>query len=206
MIENPAGERNKQPILGVLQKYINKVDKFKLLEISSGPGLHSSFFATHFPNITFQPSELNRTCYTSIRAYRDLYKVNNVLDPVFIDISKDISTWDTKFEFNSFDFMLNINMIHISPFYCTEGLFKNAAKLLKPSGILFTYGSYAHNGVLEPLSNVLFNQRLITENPLWGVRDIVDIEKVAKLNSIELIEIVDLPGNNKCLVWQFKTQ
>lgn len=202
MIQNPAGERNKIPILGVLQKYINKDDKFSLLEISSGPGLHSSFYGTHFPNITFQPSELNRTCYTSIKAYRELYRVQNVLDPVFIDISQEMSTWATKLEENSYDFMLNINMIHISPFRCTEGLFMNAAKLLKPSGLLFTYGSYAHNGVLEPMSNVLFNQRLMAENPEWGVRDIVDLKKVAESNSIELIEIVELPGNNKCLVWK----
>lgn len=102
----------------------------------------------------------------------------------------------------SFDFILNINMVHISEFACTEGLFANAGKLLKPKGKLFTYGPYAENGVLVPESNVNFDMGLRAQNPAWGVRDIVDLEKVAQKNGIKLIEKYDMPANNKCLVWQ----
>lgn len=36
MFRNPAGERNKEPILNVLQKFIDPNVESKLLEISSG--------------------------------------------------------------------------------------------------------------------------------------------------------------------------
>jgi hypothetical protein len=36
MLRNPAGERNKQPILETLQQYINPDVSAKFLEISSG--------------------------------------------------------------------------------------------------------------------------------------------------------------------------
>lgn len=36
MLKNPAGERNKQPILEAIKKYINESTEGCLLEISSG--------------------------------------------------------------------------------------------------------------------------------------------------------------------------
>lgn len=36
MLRNPAGERNKQPILDAIKKYMNEDTKGCLLEISSG--------------------------------------------------------------------------------------------------------------------------------------------------------------------------
>lgn len=209
MLRNPAGERNKQPILEVLQKYINPDAKSTLLEISSGVGMHSSFFAEHFPNTTFQTSEFEREIFSSINAYRDNCATKNVLEPVFIDVSKDISEWDAKFQGqklkdcqNSFDYMMNINMMHISPIECSEGLFANTSKLLKKEGILFTYGPYACDGVLEPESNISFDQSLRHRDPTWGIRDIADLKKIAAKNSIELLATYNLPSNNKCLIWK----
>jgi hypothetical protein len=95
-------------------------------------------------------------------------------------------------------------MIHISPFNCTEGLFKNASKLLKPQGLLFTYGPYSENYVLTPESNFSFDRSLKAQNPEWGIRDINDLKTLAEENSIELLKINNLPSNNKLIVWRKK--
>jgi hypothetical protein len=42
MLRNPAGERNKQPILEALQQYIDINKDSRLLEISSGNELDNS--------------------------------------------------------------------------------------------------------------------------------------------------------------------
>jgi Protein of unknown function (DUF938) len=209
MLGNPAGDRNKQPILQVLQRYIKTDGKSNLLEISSGVGLHASFFAEHFPNTCFQTSEFEPGVFNSINSYIANCKTKNVLPPVFIDISKDLSTWEEKFQDKplancqeTFDYMLNINMMHISPYNCSEGLFANSSKLLKKNGLLFTYGPYANDGVLEPESNLSFNHSLRCRNQLWGIRDIVDLKLLAEANSMTLLEAYNLPSNNKCLVWQ----
>jgi SAM-dependent methyltransferase len=204
MLRNPAGERNKQPILEGLQKYIKPNESSKLLEISSGPGLHSSFFAEHFPAVTFHTSEFERGMFNSIDAYRTHYGAKNVLEPIFVDVSKYLSQWEVKFEENSFDYALNINMMHISPIECSFGLFANASKLLKPGGLLFTYGPYAVDGVLQPESNISFDQGLRRQNPAWGIRDISELKKIAEKNLIELLATHDLPSNNKLLVWKKK--
>lgn len=205
MLRNPAGERNKQPILEILQKYIDPNVDSTLLEISSGVGMHASFFAEHFPKTTFLTSEYETGVFGSINAYRK--NISNVREPVYIDISQDLSGWEAKFGDEhirdyTFDYMLNINMMHISPFECSQGLFANSSKLLKPGGLLFTYGPYAVDGVLTPESNISFNQSLKSRDPSWGIRDIADLKKLAAANSMELLKAYDLPSNNKCLVWR----
>lgn len=208
-MENPAGTRNKDRILGVLKKFIDPEKKSNLLEISSGPGLHACYYAQQFPKMTIQPSEFMRAFFPSINAYRENSPTANVLEPVYIDIRLNLKDWEGKFGDkdlkdceNTFDFVLSINMIHITAIECSKGLFVNSSKLLKPGGLLFTYGTFKENGVLEPLSNFLFDQHLRTNDPTWGVRDIVDLTNFAKENAMELHESFELPSDNKCLVWK----
>lgn len=209
MMDHPAGNRNKDPILEVLKKYIDPSIKSELLEVSSGPGLHACYFSRHFPNTTFHPSEYMKTFFTSINAFREGYHAENVNEPVFVDISANLNDWVGKFGAKDqkdcegfFDFVLSINMIHITSIECSRGLFINSSKLLKPGGFLFTYGTFMENGVLKPLSNFLFDQRLRTNDPTWGVRDVVELKQMAEVNSMELHETYEMPSDSKCLVWK----
>lgn len=102
----------------------------------------------------------------------------------------------------SMDFILNINMIHISPFICTERLFYNASQVLKRGGLLFTYGPYAFHGKISPESNVHFNSMLQSQNPQWGLRDIDQLTTLAASSGMHLLEGVPLPANNHFLVWK----
>lgn len=208
MMDHPAGNRNKHPILEVLKKYIDPGVKSDLLEISSGPGLHSCFFAPHFPNTTFQPSEYQPAFFASINAFRENCRTDNVRKPVFIDITIDLEKWKGKFGEsdqrncqNSFDFLLSINMLHITSIECSQGLFTNSSKLLKPGGLLFTYSTFKENGDLETLSNALFDQHLRSNDPTWGVRDIRELQEIARRNSMELIARHAMPNDSKTLVW-----
>lgn len=196
----PAAERNKDPILKVLQKYIQESKTGNVLEISSGAGQHVAYFASHFPKLTFQPSEVDESLFNSIIEYASEIKTNNIRKPIKIDASTDYKTWDLSDE--KFDYLININLIQVSPFECTLGLFKGAGNLLKPNGFLFTYGPFAFNGVIEPQSNVDFDKELKSKDPRWGIREITEVKEIAKENGIDFVKIYDLPANNKCVVWK----
>ena len=56
LIRAPAADRNKGPILEVLQQCLT-VDKGFVFEVASGPGQHVVYFAQHFPSVTFLPSD-----------------------------------------------------------------------------------------------------------------------------------------------------
>lgn len=199
----PAADRNKDPILSVLLRYIQRGPNQTFLEISSGSGQHIAHFAPHFPQVTFLPSEIEPNCLQSIAAH--CHGLGNVLPPVKIDITTDYQTWPgygNIFQEKSFDYIYNANLIHISPFKCSEGLFRNAGHLLKSNGILFTYGPYGFDGQIFPESNVRFDHNLKSQNPEWGVRDLNDLKKLASHNGIQLTEIIDMPANNKTLIWK----
>lgn len=210
-LKNPSATRNCPGILDVLLKTLDRTtSNLKLLEIASGVGQHVAFFAPHFPNITFYPSEYDTSLFDSIRSYNETAK--NIMPPLYIDIGEPYQNWQWNGKGSTtveaadlskkFDYILNINMIHITPWQCTEGLFKNAAGLLKNNGLVITYGPYAINGVLTPDSNKNFDQHLRQTNPEWGVRDLRDIEQLANQFNIKLMQTYDMPANNKICVWK----
>lgn len=210
----PAATRNSAPILEVLSGILSKtIPNQKLLEISSGSGQHTAYFAPHFPNIEFQPTEYDPGLLGSIEAYAKTSK--NIYAPVIIDIRENYKNWNfSRFNPNlltkigdlteQFDYILNINMIHISPFSCTERLFWNASHLLKRDGYLITYGPYAVDGVIKPQSNIDFDRSLRERNPEWGLRDIADLKVLGDRNGLAFQKYVDMPANNKICIWKKK--
>lgn len=207
-LKNPSADRNCQPILEKLLLILDRTeDGLKLLEISSGTGQHISHFAKHFPNIKFYPSELDASMFGSINAF--IQSMPNVCRPMAIDIRTPFGKWDwnvTGLPANgvngTFDYIININMMHISPWECSEGLFKNASGLLKSNGLIITYGPYALNGILLPESNINFDRYLRSTNAAWGVRDIRDLKQLGDTYGIVLKQTYNMPANNKLCVWK----
>ena len=120
---SPSAERNRDPILGVLRSSLAQDSPLNCLEIASGCGTHVGHFARHLPHVTWQPTDLDTENLESLRAYKSEH--TNILEPLVLDISNRV-------ELENFrpDFLLCINMIHISPWAATLGLFANAGRLL----------------------------------------------------------------------------
>ncbi|KAK3759613.1 hypothetical protein RRG08_016350 [Elysia crispata] len=204
MMVAAPGERNKQPILDVLLKYLPPKDNPGLvLEVASGPGQHVCYYALHCPHLKWQPTDLDDKCLTSINAHIEHNSLKNVLPPINVDITKPFAQWATpEITAGSCDLVLNINMVHISPWEATVGLFKAAGDVLKPGGFLFMYGPFKIDGVLEPQSNVNFDQYLRSQDSRWGIRDTADMDKLAKQNKLRRENMVDMPANNKCAIYR----
>lgn len=193
-LTSPSVRNNTQPIIQVLKSILPQ--KGTVLEIASGSGEHVCAFAKAFPNLTFQPSDVDSECLESTRAWAQELGLINVLPPLLIDTSREV--WPVI----SADAVLCINMIHISPFACCEGLMRGAGKLLPPGGYLYLYGAYKINGSHTAPSNAAFDRSLRALNPSWGVRDLDDVKKVAALHGLSFVNIVDMPANNFSVIFQ----
>ena len=97
------------------------------------------------------------------------------------------------------DAMLCINMVHISPWQATLGLFAGAARLLASNAPLYLYGPFHRAGVTTAESNLAFDANLRARDPTWGLRAVEDVTAAAQ--GFELTQLVEMPANNLSLVY-----
>jgi cyclopropane fatty-acyl-phospholipid synthase-like methyltransferase len=193
---SPSTARNREPILSVLQRVIP--DDARVLELASGAGEHAVFFARAMPRTIWQPSDPSADARASIAAWIAEEGLANVLPPVAIDVRE--AAWGVE-EGAPFDALVAINMIHISPWQATLGLMAGAGRLLRPGGVLFTYGPYKRGGRHTAPSNEAFDESLRSRDSSWGIRDIADVERAANNQGLVLQDIVSMPANNFSLVF-----
>ncbi len=102
-----------------------------------------------------------------------------------------------------YDYLFTANTLHIMSWQSVENLFCWLPKILKPGGLLFTYGPFKFEGCFTSESNKSFDVYLKKNNPEQGIRDIEALEKLACKMDIGLLNRHDLPANNHLLVWRF---
>lgn len=190
----PSAARNREPILTVLQGVLR--EDAHVLEVASGSGEHAVFFAGFMPGVTWQPSDPDADARASIEAWRASGVTPNVR-PV-LDIDLQTADWQTPRE--SYDAIVAINVIHISPWEATLGLMAGAARLLAPEGRLITYGAYKRRGAHTAPSNESFDQWLKARDSRFGVRDIEAVTAAAREQGLRLQQVVEMPANNMMLI------
>ncbi|MGL5082540.1 MAG: DUF938 domain-containing protein [Microcoleaceae cyanobacterium] len=200
----PATERNRQPILAVLNRVLPPTGT--VLEIASGTGQHGVFFASHLPSLRWLPSDFNPQNRVSIRAWQSYEPAENLLPPIDLDASSPVWPVETA-EFLSSHLLpitaiVNINMIHISPWSVCLGLMSGAQRILSSGGILYLYGPFKQDGEHTAPSNAAFDQSLQAQNPEWGVRDLNEVVAVAQEKQLKLLEVIPMPANNLSVIFQ----
>ncbi|MGK7939499.1 MAG: DUF938 domain-containing protein [Crocosphaera sp.] len=196
----PATQRNREPILEVLLRVLPASGD--ILEISSGTGEHSIFFAPAFSPRQWIPSDPNPIARDSIEAWRKESLIDNIHAP--FDINAQDNCWQVEQENLNVTTIININMIHISPWSACLGLMKGANRILPSGGILYLYGPYKQQGKHTAVSNESFDQSLRSQNPEWGVRNLEDVIKVAEDQDLIFQEKVEMPANNLSVIFKKK--
>jgi hypothetical protein len=86
----PATQRNREPILAVLQRVLPP--NGTVLEISSGTGEHATFFAPRLPNLRWIPSDRSLEAIESIAAWRAELPCDRLYPSVHIDLKLPMFT------------------------------------------------------------------------------------------------------------------
>lgn len=190
----PAALRNREPIAEVLAEWLPASGT--VLEVASGTGEHALWFAERFPDLTWQPSDMHEDALRSIRAWRDELGLPNVLEPVVIDAGT--GGWPVE----RADAVLNINMVHISPWEASLGLLAGAARVLPEGGPLCLYGPWLKQGIETSESNLAFDADLKRRNPDWGLRHFEEFEGAAAGAGFEFVDWRQMPANNLMLLFR----
>ncbi|ESA38565.1 sam-dependent methyltransferase [Leptolyngbya sp. Heron Island J] len=194
----PATERNREPILEILERVLPNPGT--ILEIASGTGEHASFFAPKLAPRRWWPSDISTPMLKSIAAWQKATNARYLLPPIQLDVREQSWSVETD-QKRPIDAIVNINMIHISPWKACESLIAGAERVLPDQGVLFLYGPFKRNGEHTAPSNVTFDTWLKEQTPDWGVRDLEAVEGVAKVHHLILQEVIEMPANNLSLVF-----
>lgn len=193
-LHSPACERNRDPILRVLEQVLPP--RGLVLEIASGTGMHAVWFAPRLPHLVWQPSDVDEAALASIEAWRRAEPAENLRAPIRLDVTR--RPWPV----DRADAIFNANMIHIAPWEVCLALFEEGARVLEEGAPLVLYGPFAIGGVHTAPSNEAFDASLRARDPRWGVRDLDAVAQVARERGFEKERTLQMPANNLTVVFR----
>ena len=192
----PATLRNRDAIAAVLKQLLP--ERGKVLEVASGSGEHAIYFAKLFKALVWQPSDPDPQAIASIAEYALEYSGNNLAQPVQLDASTP-DNWLV----HQADVILCCNMVHISPWSATQGLFEGAAGVLPAGAPLILYGPYFEQRTTPAQSNVDFDASLRMRDHKWGIRNVADMDALGAKHGLARTARHQMPANNLMLVYRY---
>jgi SAM-dependent methyltransferase len=180
--------RNRESIRTALAKVLP--DSGLVLEIGSGTGEHAVCFAAAFPNLAWQPSDIDPAALASIAAWHDEAALTNLLRPI------DLDATSTPWPIAKADAIACIDVVHVTAWDTTIALFANAARALPAGGLLFLYGAFKFHGRYTAPRNEELDRELRARDASWGLRDIRELTAAGTRFGIALKQAVAMPHDD----------
>ena len=190
----PATARNSEPLADVLAGELP--NEGLVLEIASGTGEHAVFMARRFPALDWQPSDCATDALHSVDAWAQEAGLANLRPAIALDAAA--GEWPVE----QADAILCVNMVHISPWQATVGLFEGAGRVLASGAPLILYGPFLEADVDPAPSNLAFDESLKTRDPAWGLRQVGELDGLARANRLSRAARHIMPANNLVLVYR----
>jgi SAM-dependent methyltransferase len=187
-----ACERNKDPILEALR--VRFAGRTQVLEIGSGTGQHAVHFARGLGHLTWHPTE--QLAYLADLTERVKTEgPRNLRPPMLLDVRQAV--WPVR----GVDALFTANTLHIMSWTEVVALFDGIGTVLAPAGVLCIYGPFRYSGRYTSDSNREFDRMLQERDPQSGLRDIEAVRSLADRYGLHLDADLDLPANNRLLVF-----
>ena len=194
----PATERNREAILAVLREHLP--DQSTILEIASGTGQHAVYFAQQLETCSWLPTDIDPINLASIDGWRQETGASGLLPSRQLDVRDPI--WPIEADLTPpISAIVNINMLHISPWACCKALFAGAAHILDSGGVVILYGPFKRDGQHTAPSNASFDEQLRAQDVEWGIRDMESVTNIGADHGFLCRDIISMPANNLSLVF-----
>ena len=188
-----AAEQNKDVILQAVQPYL----RGKVLEIGSGTGQHAVYFAGLLPELHWQTSDLEPNL-SGIRAWIDDSGLDNLPAPLLLDA---MGSWPES----EFDTVYTANSFHIMDDTAVADCIEGCGVCLSAGGHLIVYGPFNYAGDFTSASNANFDAMLKANEPGSGIKDFEWLDSLAQSAGMTLVADVEMPANNRSLIWKKRT-
>ena len=187
-----ACENNKNHILKALQPALQNA--VSVLEIGSGTGQHSVFFAKKLPHLQWYTSD-REVNHQWIKLWHDEVQLANLHPPLLLDLN---DPWPV----NKVDAIYTANTFHIVSWELITRFFAWVNQHLNQQWVVCIYGPFKYKGEFTSPSNDEFNSLLQSRDPLSGIRDFEAIEQLAVQSGLKLLSDTAMPANNQLLIFK----
>jgi len=188
-----ACDRNRDPILEAIRPWLSECTA--LLEIGSGTGQHAVYFGEKLPHLLWHTSDREEN-HGGIGLWLEGAGLANVRPPLSLDVAAD--EWPAL----QVDAVFSANTAHIMDWQSVEAMFSGVGILLPERGVFLLYGPFNYRGRYTSDSNERFDGWLKARDPLSGIRDFEEVDRLARQADMVLREDAVMPANNRLLVWQ----
>ena len=187
-----ACENNKNHILKALQPALQNAAS--VLEIGSGTGQHSVFFAKKLPHLQWYTSD-REVNHQGIKLWHDEVQLANLHPPLLLDLNY---SWPV----NKVDAVYTANTFHIVSWELITRFFAGVNQHLNQQGVVCVYGPFKYKGEFTSPSNDEFNSLLQSRDSLSGIRDFEAVEQLAVQSGLKLLSDTAMPANNQLLIFK----
>jgi cyclopropane fatty-acyl-phospholipid synthase-like methyltransferase len=188
-----AADQNKEVILQAVRPYLHG----RVLEIGSGTGQHAVHFAQQLPELDWQTSDLAANL-DSITARIKESDLQNLPTPLLLDASGE---WPQ----NNFDTIYTANSFHIMDKTAVLRCIEGSGACLQAGGHLIVYGPFNYAGEYTSASNAQFDAMLKANDADSGIKDFEWLDALAQSAGMELFKDIEMPSNNRSLIWKKRT-
>lgn len=189
----PSAARNGNAIVEALKPYAPI--QGKALEIASGTGEHMLRFATAFPAISWQPTDIEAARLTSIKAWCDEVGLTNVKPPVMLDAT--VPGWSEIFRGQNLIFLSNL--LHLISVEEADTIIAESAKALAPNGLLVIYGPFLRGDDFASAADRQFDESLRAEASEIGYKSFESIQGLQAKAGLATLAPIAMPSNNLLL-------
>lgn len=187
-----ASERNRDPILAVLKRYLPA--RGTVLEIGAGTGQHAVHFAAHLPGLEWIASDRPEN-HPGIRAWVEHAGPPNLAGPVELEVTQG------RWPVDRVDAVFSANTAHIMHWPEVRAMVRGVGRILGPGGVFCLYGPFRYGDRHTAASNERFDSQLRSEDPGMGIRDRYEIERLASDARLDLTADEAMPANNRTLIF-----
>lgn len=190
----PSATRNGDAILRAIQPFVPA--NGNALEIASGTGEHMMRYAAAFPNVTWQPTDIDQARLDSVAAWTKEVDLANILTPKLLDAT--INGWAS--ECVAQDLIILSNLLHLISAGEAKTVITQSAQALASGGISLIYGPFLRDTKFASEGDQKFHESLHSQDPEIGYKSFQFVQNLQANTGLIALETIEMPANNLLLV------
>lgn len=190
----PSAARNVAAIVDAISAFVP--DEGTALEIASGTGQHVVRYAEAFPNIVWQPTDIDTDRLKSIAIWTLDSDLSNIQKPELLNATSDSwsPTWLGQ------NLIILSNLLHLISEREAMNVITQSAKALASGGVSLIYGPFLRGADFASEGDQKFHESLQFKDSEIGYKSYQFVQNAQTDSGLIPLEPIPMPSSNLLLV------